>query len=236
MKYDCLIVDDEAEIARGICEYFNMFDINSAYVTGYGDGMTFLSENQVSLLLLDINLGHDSGFLFCKEVRKNSTVPIIFISARNREQDILSGLNLGGDDYITKPFSMNILLAKARAMIKRHRGGWEKEDAADVTFGKVRVERATMRLYREGMLVKLKPMEWKLLNYFLEHQDRVIAKEELLGNVWADMFVSEGTISSHVRHLREKIEDDPNNPVFIKTAWGTGYICELRAECGIGEG
>lgn len=189
-------------------------------------GMDFLDQNQVSLLLLDVNLGKESGFLFCKQVRQRSNMPIIFISARNEEQDILSGLSLGGDDYITKPFSMSILLAKVKAMLKRSTG--LKEVPGDVIFGDIRIERTTKRLYRKEVLVKLKPMEWKLLIYFLDNRDRVISKEELLTNVWEDEYVSEGTISSHVRHLREKIEKDPNNPMYIKTSWGTGYLCEIE--------
>ncbi len=226
MKYDCLIIDDEPEIARTVCEYFNMFDVASIYAENYEAGMTILREHQVLMLLLDVNLGEESGFLFCKEVRKTSNIPIIFISARNTEQDILSGLSLGGDDYITKPFSMSILLAKVKAVLKR--SGESKSVSEDISFGDVRIERATERVYRGEKLIKMKPMEWKLLNFFLENQNRVISKDELLTKVWKDEFVSEGTLSVHVRHLREKIEDDPNTPQWIKTAWGTGYICEIQ--------
>ncbi len=226
MKYDCLIIDDEPEISCTVCEYFNIFDVTSAYAKSYEAGMKILMENQVSMLLLDVNLGAESGFLFCKEVRKNSNIPIIFISARNTEQDILSGLSLGGDDYITKPFSMNILLAKVKAILKR--SGEGRSLPEDISFGDVRIERATERVYKDDELVKMKPMEWKLLNYFMENQNRVISKDELLTKVWKDEFVSEGTLSVHVRHLREKIEEDPNTPRWIKTAWGTGYICEIQ--------
>ncbi len=201
-----------------------MFDIKAEYKTNFDDGLTFLAEHTVSLLLLDVNLGKESGFLFCKEIRKTSNLPIIFISARGSEEDILSGLNLGGDDYITKPFSMGILLAKAKAILKRNMIAVQLPEIFEV--GGLRIDKSTKRVYKNNVLVKLKPMEWKLLCYLLDNQKRGISKDELLTTVWGDQFVSEGTLSVHIRHLREKIEDDPNQPKLIKTVWGTGYICE----------
>ncbi len=226
MKYDCLIIDDELEISQTICEYFNMFDVSSAYVTSFDEGVAFLEQNNVSLLLLDVNLGEQSGFSFCKQVRKTSGIPIVFISARNAEQDILSGLMIGGDDYITKPFSMNILLAKVKAILKR--SSLQKEQADVLTCGNLRIERASSRVYKKDSIVKLKPMEWRLLQYLLDNQGRVITKDELLSKVWETQFVNEGTLSVHIRHLREKLEENPDSPQIIKTVWGTGYLCELN--------
>ncbi len=226
MHYDCLIIDDDHEISQTVCEYFNMFDIATAYVTCYEDANAFLSINQVSLLLLDVNLGKDSGFLFCKELRKSSNTPVIFISARDSEADILSGLSLGGDDYIIKPFSMGILLAKVKAMLKRSTP--DSPPMKTLAFGDLRIEYLSEKVYKNGEPVKLKPMEWKLLVYLLDKPNHVITKEELLANVWGDSFVSEGTLSVHIRHLREKLEEDPNVPTFIKTVWGTGYMYEVQ--------
>lgn len=224
MKFDCLIVDDELEISKTVCEYFNMFDIKSAYSLNYQDGLDFLEKNSVSLLLLDVNLGNESGFLFCKEVRRTMNIPILFISARDTEQDILSGLSLGGDDYITKPFSMNVLLAKVKAILKR--SVIRPDNQGAIARNSLLIDKTTMRVYKDDTLLKLKPMEWNLLLYLAENSGRVISKDELLQNVWGDEFVSEGTLSVHVRHLREKIENDPNEPKLIKTVWGTGYLFE----------
>ena len=116
MKYQCLMIDDDVTIAETTAEYFNIFDIKTAYVTSYDEAVSFLEENQVSLLLLDINLGDRSGFELCKQIRAEYDMPILFISARTSDDDVLTALNIGGDDYIKKPYTLNILLAKVKAM------------------------------------------------------------------------------------------------------------------------
>lgn len=223
MKYDCLIVDDEAAIAQTTSEYFNLFEVSCAYVTDYDQCLSFLKENTVSLLLLDINLGDRSGFSLCKKLREEMNVPILFLSARTSDDDILTALNIGGDDYITKPYTLSILLAKVKAVLRRCAGGRE---AACLTDGRVSVDAAARRVYVEGREVRFKELEYRLLVYLLENQNRVIPKEELLNKVWPDPYVGEGTLSVHIRHLREKIERDPNSPELIKTVWGVGYRWE----------
>ena len=114
------MIDDDEIIAENTAEYFNAFDIKTAYVTSYENAVDFLAENTVSLLLLDINLGDKSGFELCKGIRSEYNMPILFISARTSDDDVLMALNVGGDDYIKKPFKMNILLAKVRAILNRY--------------------------------------------------------------------------------------------------------------------
>ena len=120
MDYKCLVVDDDIDIAKTTAEYFNIFDLTTAYVTSSEAAMEFIKQNKVSLILLDINLGDGSGFEVCKKVRKESNIPIFFISARTSDDDILTALNIGGDDYIKKPYTLSILLAKVRAVLKRY--------------------------------------------------------------------------------------------------------------------
>jgi two-component system response regulator RegX3 len=223
---DCLIIDDEASIAATICEYFNLFDVSCEYATDYEAGLKAVAELQPSLVLLDINLGGQSGFALCKKLRETSDVPVIFISARSTDDDILAALGIGGDDYIIKPFSMQVLLAKAKAMLKRSAGPLAAGPRPAVRFGSVEADRDSGRVTRRGAPVKLRPLEWKLLLYFLDNRGRRITKDELLEKVWQDTFIGEGTLSVHVRHLREKLEDDPNNPRYIKTVWGSGYMFE----------
>lgn len=227
MDYSCLIVDDEEMIAQTTCEYFNMFDVKSACVTSYEDALTFLEENRTSLLLLDINLGNRSGFELCKNLRRNMDVPILFISARTSDDDILTALNIGGDDYITKPFSLNILLAKVKTILRRCEAASEPAallpPAAGESTGFV-LNRDSRLVTVDNNPVPLKEMEFKLLCYLMEHPGKVITKEELFDNVWADSFVGEGTLSVHIRHLRQKIEKNPDDPQYIKTRWGVGYV------------
>lgn len=226
MHYDCLIVDDETAIAQSTSEYFNLFELSSAYVTSYGQCLNFLKENTVSLILLDINLGDRSGFGLCKELREQTDIPILFISARTSDDAILTALNIGGDDYITKPYTLSVLLAKVKAVLKRCA---RTVEAGPLRVDGVEIDLAAHRVTVEGKQVKLKEMEFRLLAYLAQNLDRVVTKEELLSNVWPDPYVGEGTLSVHIRHLREKIEKDPNHPKLIMTVWGTGYRMENGA-------
>ena len=223
---DCLIIDDEASIAETISEYFNLFNVSCEYATDYETGLNIAMEKQPSLILLDVNLGGQSGFALCKKLRETSDVPILFMSARNTDDDVLTALSLGGDDYITKPFSMAVLLAKAKVMLKRSAVTQKGGSNEIARFGNVVIERESDRVLRDGEPVKLKPMELKLLLYLFDNRGRRLTKDELLENVWGDTFIGEGTLSVHVRHLREKLEIDPKNPQYIKTMWGSGYMFE----------
>lgn len=230
MHYDCLIVDDELAIAQSTSEYFNLFEVSSAYVTGYGECLDFLRDNTVSVLLLDINLGQQSGFALCKKLRESLDIPILFISARTSDDDILTALNIGGDDYIQKPYTLSILLAKVKAVLKRCTQP-AAFDNRPLTSGRVTIDLPGHKVYVDGKLIHLKEMEFKLLVYLAQNPGRVIPKEELLDRVWPDPYVAEGTLSVHIRHLREKIEEDPNRPKRIATVWGTGY--RFDAEEGV---
>lgn len=229
---DCFVIDDEASVAQSICEYFELFELTCGYATNYQDGLKFLREHPVSVLLLDINLGNESGYSLCKEIRKDYDLPILFISARSSDADTLTAIGVGGDDLIPKPFSLAVLHAKVSAVLKRlnDRAANQILPTADniaLMLGNVRVDFLKNQLEKDNQIIHLKPMEWKLLSYLIEHKNRVLSKQELLDNVWQETFIGEGTLSVHIRHLREKIEENPNNPLIIKTIWGTGYLMEI---------
>ena len=241
MNYQCLIVDDDITIAENTAEYFNIFDVSTYFVTSYEDAVTFLDENEVSLILLDINLGDGSGFELCKRIRKDYDMPILFISARKSDDNILTALNIGGDDFISKPYSLNIIFAKVKAVLSRYERSVEKANVkASATSPEnalkeqerltispeIYIDTYSHNLMKSGESISLKVKEYKMLSYLLENKGRVITKDELLKSVWEDEFIGEGTLSVHARHLREKIEKDPNNPEIIKTVWGVGYIIE----------
>ncbi|SHJ79407.1 two-component system, OmpR family, response regulator RegX3 [Anaerocolumna jejuensis DSM 15929] len=229
MKYDCLVIDDELDIAKTTAEYFDMFGIKTAYATEYEEGMKVFNENEVSLLILDINLKEHSGFKFCKSIREESDIPILFISARDSEGDILTGFNIGGDDYIVKPFTLNILLAKARTMLKRYQTYIRKEEpVVSPVPGHITIDYNYRQVSVVGEIVKLKNQEFRLLAYLVENCNRVISKEELFEKVWEDAYVSDVTLNVHIRRIREKIEQDPKNPRYIKTIWGVGYVFEVK--------
>jgi two-component system, OmpR family, response regulator RegX3 len=225
MKLDCLIVDDEITLAETTCEYFNMFDVKTAFVTSAEECQRFLKENEPSLLLLDINLGNESGFDLCKSLRKTAQIPILFISARSSDDDVLIAFNIGGDDYIQKPYTLSILLAKVKTVLRRYGSSSSKQEEV-LEFGQIQIDTKLHRVRVNNTDIQLKSMEFKLLSYLAKNKNRIISKDELFQNVWGDSFVGDGTLNVHIRHLREKIERNPRDPQFIKTVWGTGYVLE----------
>ena len=223
MRYDCLIVDDEKAIADNTCEYFNMFDVKTKACYSMAEALSFFSENETGLVLLDINLGDGSGFELCKHIRESLNIPILFISARNTDDDKIIALNIGGDDYVEKPYSLGVLLAKVKVMLRRF-GAMEEKPQADIfTDGDLSVDKKNKTVTISGEPKKLTSMEFSLLCYLIENPDRLITKAELFDNVWKDKFTSDGTLNVHIRKLREAIEEDPKNPLRIQTVWKEGY-------------
>ncbi len=242
MIYQCLIVDDDLTIAENTAEYFNIFDISTAFVTSYDEAISFLEDNEVSLVLLDINLGDRSGFELCKKIRLEFDMPILFISARKSDDDILTALNIGGDDYISKPFSMSILLAKVKAVLSRYEKALEVAKVAAESVGQsegvadsedriviadnIFLDTSTHKLIKDGEETELKVREYNMLLYILNNRGRVVTKDELLKCAWEDEFIGEGTLPVHARRIRKKLEEDPDNPKILKTIWGVGYMIE----------
>ncbi|URN95338.1 MAG: response regulator transcription factor [Candidatus Pristimantibacillus lignocellulolyticus] len=227
MQYDCLIVDDELALAETTSEYFNMFDIKSAYVTSAVECEQFLQQHEVAIILLDINLGQTSGFDLCKKLRLTTQIPILFISARSSDDDVLIALNIGGDDYIQKPYTLSVLLAKVKAVLKRY--GNQVASTEIIQFGNVVIDCNLCRVRVNDIEIKLKTLEYRLLCYLAKNKNRVISKNELFQEVWGDSITSDGTLNVHIRHLREKIEENANDPKYICTVWGTGYVLEDRS-------
>jgi len=223
MKYSVLIIDDEKELAESTSEYFNMMGISSKYVLTSQEALDFFKDNEAGVILLDINLGDASGFSLCKTLRETINCPILFISARSSDDDMVVALNIGGDDYITKPYSLNVLFAKVKAVLNRYEST-EKKSGNVLIFGDIKIDIGSGIVFKAGHEVSLTAMEYKLLTYLANNRNKVISKEEIFNNVWDDSFVSDGTLNVHIRHLREKLEDDPNEPVYIKTARGRGYL------------
>ena len=238
-SYKVLMIDDDEMIATATSEYFNMFGVKTSYVTSYADAVAFLEKHDVSLLLLDINLGERSGFELCRKVRENYDLPIFFISARTSDDDVLIALNIGGDDYIKKPYTLSILLAKVKAAVARYdriqdnphpiRNFQQTEDGLVKLIGEVYLNTNIRKIVAEGREITLKALEYKLLYYLFANRGKVVSKDDLLRDVWEDEHINEGTIAVHIRHLREKIEADPKEPQLIKTVWGVGYMMEETA-------
>ena len=222
-KYDCLIVDDEEALSQSTREYFNMFGLKTFWVVDEKECFDFFAQNKTDLILLDINLGQSSGFEVCKKLRTTTDIPILFISARTSDDDVLIALNIGGDDYIQKPYSLSVLLAKVKTVLKRYRVTID----STINFGNFIIDLNREKLLTSNSEIKLRTMEYKLLAYLAQNKNRTISKEELFQKVWSDAITGDGTLNVHIRRLREKVEENPNKPCFIKTVWGTGYVFEI---------
>lgn len=239
---NCLIVDDETELADATKEYFELFGVTCDAVADSNSCLKKLGECSYDLLLLDINLQEESGFKLCKTIREQWNMPILFISARQSDEDVLVALNIGGDDYIKKPYTLSILLAKVKAVIKRatqnkvtnmecvlskqKNTSGKEEILNEEETSKLRLDERTLKAYIDGREVSLKAKEFKLLKCLYDNKNTIVKKETLFDMVWGDAYFSDGTLNVHIRKLREKLEENPNEPKLIKTIWGTGYILE----------
>lgn len=219
MIYDCLIIDDEKLLADSTAEYFNLFGVKAAVAYSVSDCRDFFTENSAQMLLLDINLGDGSGFELCKELRETTQIPILFISARTSDDDQIIALSIGGDDYIQKPYSLSVLLAKVKVVLKR----CGKKGSASYADGRLSVDFDARQVFVHGAPVKLTALEFKLLAYLVRNEGRMISKQELFEQVWEDKFTGDGTLNVHICKIREAIEREPGSPQYILTVWGEGY-------------
>ncbi len=226
MVYDCLMIEDEAPLAENTCKYLNLSGIDAAAVSGVEGYHEFIKGNTARMILLDINLEDGCGYNLCRQMREETQVPIIFVSCQTEEESILLGLNVGGDDFICKPYSLPILLAKVKAVLRRCSSG----DDRIISFGECQVNMEEETLLRKGQPVLLKRMEMKLLLYLVRNRNRLVEKEELFREVWQEAYVGDGTLNVHIRKLREKVEENPSSPAYIITEYGKGYMFRLAKE------
>ena len=224
MRYDCLIIDDEKELCNNTAEYFNMFDVKTAAVYSSAEAEAFLKDNETALVLLDINLSDGSGFELCKKIRQTLNIPILFISARNTDDDKIIALNIGGDDYIEKPYSLGVLLAKVKVVLKRFANAEnDSSKKADFDDGYLKLDTVNKAVFVNGEGKKITSIEWKLLEYLINNKNRLVTKTEIFDNVWNDRFTTDGTLNVHIRKIREAIEKDAQDPKYIITVWKEGY-------------
>ncbi len=229
MRKHILIVDDDEDLSFIIGEMLESYGYEVSRAENASKAFDMLSENKYHLVLLDINLPETTGFEICKELRKVSSVPVIFASARTSETDRITGFDIGGDDYLPKPYSMQELLARVNALIRRAYGFSEEERL--VTFGDVRVNITSRTVTKSGQIISLSLREFDLLSFLCEHKNTAIAKDKLLSEVWgAFSLVEPSTLTVHIRWLREKLEDDPAKPRYIKTVFKVGYMLEVGNE------
>ncbi|MFY9531363.1 MAG: response regulator [Candidatus Acidiferrales bacterium] len=226
-----LIIEDDKDIVELV--RYNL-EKDGFQVLATGDGTTGLAQLRKSLpdlLILDLMLPKLSGLEVCKEVRRDGTLsrlPILMLTARGEEADRIVGLELGADDYVTKPFSPRELVARIKALLRRVEAPAGGEKPIDV--GQLRIDPAAYRVTRGGKSVPLSTLEFRLLYYLAARPNKVFSRDQLLDAVWGtERFVTPRSVDVYVRRLREKIELDPQHPAYVKTIRGAGYLFETRA-------
>ena len=227
MKRNILIIDDDMDLSLILSDMLESYGYCVACAASSEQAFFMLETSSYHLILLDINLPGTTGFELCRELRRVSTVPVIFASARTNETDRITGFDIGGDDYLPKPYSMKELLARVNALIRRTYGFAGEEQIVD--FGDVTVNLTARTVIKGEQPVSLSLREFDLLGYLCEHKNTAIPKQTLLSEVWgAFSTVEASTLTVHIRWLREKLEDDPAKPQYIKTVFKVGYMLEVR--------
>ena len=229
MKKHILIVDDDKDLSFIIGEMLESYGYAVAYARDREEAFSLLTNKSYHLILLDINLPDATGFEICAELRRVSTVPILFASARTSENDRITGLDMGGDDYLPKPYSLKELLSRVNALMRRTYGFSEREK--EVGFGTITVNPGARTVIKDGTSLSLSLREFDLLAYLCKKPNIAISKDELISEVWGPFSeVEPSTLTVHIRWLREKLEEDPATPRFIKTVRGIGYLLEAENE------
>jgi len=224
MSKRILIVEDDAALLRGLKDNF---EAQGYAVRTANDGrraLDALTQEPPDLLLLDLMLPKVDGYEICRSVRaRQLDLPIIMLTAKGQEEDIVRGLELGADDYVTKPFSIRELLARVKAFLRRR-----STEAEGLEFGEFRLDREAHKLFRNGAEVELTTKEFRLLECFLQRAGRALTRDSILDAVWGDeVIVTDRSVDRCVTTLRGKIEPDPHNPIFIRTIREIGYRFEI---------
>lgn len=220
-----MILEDDKDLASGIKLALADDSLEFTLFNTIREARDAVETHNFDLLVIDINLPDGSGLEFCKEIRKSSKVAILMLTAKDTEIDIVTGLESGADDYITKPFNLIILRARIRALLRR------TSDDTSRTYEKAPFvfKFETMEFYKRKKTIELSRTEQKILYLLVFNGGQIITRERLLEWVWPDgtQYVEDNALSVGIRRLRDKLEDNPSEPVFIKTVYGKGYVWEL---------
>jgi DNA-binding response OmpR family regulator len=227
-----LICDDERDIVAALEIYLHAEGYGTFTAFNGREALAILAREDIDLLLLDIMMPEMDGLTAMTELRKVSNIPVILLTAKSEESDMVLGLNLGADDYITKPFRPVELLARVRSQLRRYTslGGADSEKMVDdsrISVGGISMDDKQKAVTVDGETVSLTPTEYDILHFLMQHPGEVFSPKELYRRVWGDdPFGAENTVAVHIRHLREKLEINPSEPRWLKVVWGQGYKIE----------
>ena len=214
-----LLVEDDFAIVHSLQEYLNLEGFASDHASGQMKAEELLKTKQYQLLLLDVSLKDGDGFAVCDMAQKIQ-LPVIFLSASSDEETVVRGLNIGADDYITKPFRPKELLSRIKNALRRHAG-----HQTIILLDDIQVDTEKAIVKKKDTIINLSALEYKLLTLFIDHRGKLLTRDQLLDEIWniAGDFVNDNTVTVYIKRLREKIENDPTNPKIIKTVRGLGY-------------
>ena len=225
--YRVLICDDEKDIRRALSIYLTGEGYEVVEAASGQEALSSLSTSHFDLVLMDIMMPGMDGIKTTIQLRRFSNVPIIFLTAKSEDMDKVLGLNIGADDYITKPFNSVEVMARVKALIRRSLVPAPVSHADVLVNGGIEIDNRTKTVTVDGNTVSLTPKEFDILHFFMEHPGEVFSPQDIYVNVWEnDPYGAENTVTVHIRHLREKIEINPAEPRYIKVSWGHGYKME----------
>lgn len=215
-----LIIEDDVDLRDGLHFSFEGDGYEVFEVGTRREGWLEIKKGIYDLVLLDCNLPDGTGFELCKKVRQFSTIPIIMLTARDTEMDEIKALELGVNDYLSKPFSLGVLKARMKRILNKN------TETTNLCSGNIVIDRSTCKVYKDNNEIALSKLEYRLLIYLIENKNHVLSKEQILSRIWDSdgKYVDNNTVSVNISRLRTKIENDVSKPKFIKTIHGVGYI------------
>lgn len=216
-----LIVEDDKSIVTNLTAFLRSEGFAAASAAGQSEAIRKIQEQQYDLLLLDISLNDGNGFALCREVRENYDIPIIFLTASGDEFSVVTGFELGADDYINKPFRPRELISRINNVLRRR----NNTQNSQISYGNITVDTVRGAVMKDNTEVFLSALEYRLLLVLFNNKGTVLSRSRLLEEIWdiAGDFVNDNTLTVYIKRLRDKIEDDPQNPEIIKTVRGLGY-------------
>ncbi|MGL5347979.1 MAG: response regulator transcription factor [Peptostreptococcaceae bacterium] len=219
-----LVVEDDVMLNNGICFNLNMDGYNAIPTYNINDSRDVLDNKDIDLIILDVNLPDGDGFSFCKEIRKYSDVGILFLTACDVESDVIKGFKIGADDYITKPFSINILMQRIAALLRRCSNSSLKEDILVEGEFEFNFDKMTVTINKTNIV--LSPIEYKILKKLIQNKSEIVTRQSLIDAIWDNdcEYIEEHALTVNINRLRSKIDDKTNEHKYIKTVYGIGYM------------
>ena len=225
-----LIVDDDKDIVNALRIYLSPEGYHILEASNGKEAIAKIESEHVDLILMDIMMPEMDGVTATVKLRETSNIPIILLTAKSEDSDKILGLNVGADDYITKPFNPMEVIARVRSQLRRYTMlGGTKQSSNEIVVGSIVKDDYAKIVKVDGEVISLTPVEYGILKLLMTNLNKVLSSEEIYENVWNDEAISgDGVVAVHIRHLREKIEINPSNPRYIKVVWGHGYKMEYK--------